>query len=116
MIHKNMTKKYLVLMIGIMLIAMLSFFIFLGESAAGSMLVGPMILVMVLMIAFYLLAMLILMKPKKGHRHHRMNCAKCGKELSQGNLICPSCGYENKMSDFHGKHMGSNNKKNHKER
>jgi hypothetical protein len=116
MIHKNMQKKYMMLMIGIMLIAMLFFFIILGEDAATSMLAGPMILVMVLMIAFYLLAMLILMKPKKGHHIHKMICVKCGKELSPGNLICPFCGHENDMDDFHEKHMRSDTKKNPKKR
>jgi hypothetical protein len=88
-------------MIGIMLIAMISLFIFLGESTTWSMLVGPMLLIMVLMIAFYLLAMLILMKPKKKHHVHIMSCENCGKSLPHGILICPNCGHENRMSDFH---------------
>jgi hypothetical protein len=111
-----MARKYIILMIGIMLIAMLSLFIFLGESTATSMLAGPMILIMVLMIAFYLLAMLMIMRPKKKYHVRLMTCNNCGKILPQDTIICPSCGYENKMKDLHKKHMISNSRKNPKER
>jgi rRNA maturation endonuclease Nob1 len=110
MIHKNMGKKYAFLMIGIMLIVMVSLFMILGESAAGAMVTGYMILFMVAMMGIYFLAMFLLMKSKKGGHHHKMKCVKCGEELSPGNLICPSCGHENKMNDFHGKHMSSDNR------
>ena len=105
MIHKNMGKKYAVLMIGIMLVVMIPLFMILGESAAGGMVTGLMVLIMAAIMGVYFLVMFVLMKPKKGH-HHKMNCVNCGKELSPGELKCPSCGHENKMSDFHGKHMG----------
>jgi rRNA maturation endonuclease Nob1 len=107
MIHKNMGKKYIILMIGIMLIVMVSLFMILGESAAGSMVTGYMILFMAAMMGIYFLAMFFLMKSKKGGHHHKMNCIKCGNEISPANLICPNCGYENTMEDLHG-NMGGN--------
>lgn len=101
MIHKNMGKKYMILMIGIMLIVMVSLFMILGESAAGSMVTGYMILFMAAMMCIYFLAMFLLMRSKEEHHHHRMNCVECGKELPPGNLVCPNCGHENKMEDMH---------------
>jgi Ca2+/H+ antiporter len=97
MIHKNMRKKYMVLMIGIMLFAMVILFMILGESAASAMVTGFMVLIMIVMIGIYLLAMFVLMKPKKGHHIHKMTCENCGKPIMHGDVICPSCGYENKM-------------------
>ncbi len=100
MIHKNMGRKYMILMIGVMLIVMVFLFMILGESAAGSMVTGYMIVFMGVMLGVYLLTMFILMRSRKGHHHHRMNCVKCGSELVPGNLTCPKCGYENSMSEI----------------
>ena len=116
LIHKNMRKKYMLLMISIMLIAMVFLFMILGESAASAMVTGFMVLIMIVMIGIYLLAMFVLMKPKKGQHIHKMGCANCGKNLPPGTLICPSCGYENKMNDYHEKHMRPSNKENLKNR
>jgi predicted RNA-binding Zn-ribbon protein involved in translation (DUF1610 family) len=101
MIHKNMGKKYMILMVGIMLIVMVSLFVILGENVVGSMVTGYMVLFMGVMLGVYIFVMFILMKPKKGHHHHKMNCVECGEKLSSGNLVCPSCGHENKMEDLH---------------
>ena len=92
-----MRKKYLILMIGIMLIAMVFLFMILGESAASAMVTGFMVLIMIVMVGIYLLAMFFLMKPKKGHLVHKRTCENCGKPIMHGDVICSSCGYENKM-------------------
>jgi hypothetical protein len=110
MIHKNMGRKYMILMVGIMLIVMVSLFMILGESAAGSMVTGYMIIFMGVMLGVYLLAMILLMRSRNGRHHHKMKCVKCGEELNPGNLVCPNCGYENTMSDLHQKIMGDENK------
>jgi hypothetical protein len=97
MIHKKMKKKYMFLMIGIMLIAMVFLFMILGESTASAMITGPMILIMVVMVGIYLLVMFVLMKPKKGHIVHKRSCINCRKPILHGDVICPSCGYENNI-------------------
>ncbi len=97
MIHKNMRKKYMVLMIGIMLIVMVILFMILGESTTSAMVTGFMVLIMIVMIGIYLLAMFVLMKPKKGHIVHKRTCENCGKLIMHGDVICPYCGYENEM-------------------
>jgi hypothetical protein len=102
-----MGKKYVILMIGIMLVVMVSLFMVLGYGAANAMVTGYMILIMGAIMAISLLVMFVLMKSKKGHHHHKMNCVKCGEGLPPGSLICPSCGYENKMVNHIQKRMGS---------
>ncbi len=106
MIHKNIGRKYMILMIGTMLIVMVSLYMILGENVAGSMVTGYMILFMGIMLGAYLLAMFLLVRTKKNHQHHMINCVKCGTELLPGNLICPECGYEKSMRDLHEKIKG----------
>jgi hypothetical protein len=68
-----MKKKFLILMIGIMLIAMPFLFMILGENTASAMIASTMILIMAIMVGIYLLAMFFLMKNKKGSDMHHMN-------------------------------------------